>query len=104
MPGNKGKETKDKRGRASTPITNYTVSMKDGKRTSSVLSPMEQEAQKKKSNLYEPDTSTLDMDDTSTDGNDVTLLNTEGLDQDERLDVSVTTHAETKMAEHNVVF
>ena len=42
------------------------------------------------------------MDETSTEGDETTLVDTEGLDQDEKLDIQVTTHAETKMAEHNI--
>ena len=42
------------------------------------------------------------MDEISTEGDDTTLVDTDGLDQDERLDILVTTHAETKMAEHNI--
>ena len=42
------------------------------------------------------------MDEISTEGDDTTLVDTDGLDQDERLDILVTTHTETKMAEHNI--
>ena len=41
MPGDRGKESKDKGNKISTLITNYTANMKDGKRTSSVLSSAE---------------------------------------------------------------
>ena len=102
MPGDRGKESKDKGNKTSTRISNYTVNIKDGKRTSSVLSPAEQEAQKKKPNLNESETSTVEMDEISTEGDDTTLVDTGGLDQNERLDILVTTHVETKMAEHNI--
>ena len=47
MPGDNIKEPKDKGNKTSTLITNYTIRMKDGKRTSNILSPAEQEAQRK---------------------------------------------------------
>ena len=76
--------------------------MRDGKRTSSVLSPVEQEAQKKKPNLNESETSTVEMDENRAEGDDTTLVDTEYLEQDERLDILATTGANTKMAEHNI--
>ena len=90
------KELKDKGNKSATLITNYTVNMRDGKRTSSVLSLAEQEAQKKKPNFNEAETSIVEIDENRAEGDDTTLVDTEGLDQDERLDILVTTHADKK--------